>query len=214
MDKVFQLISNWLESDSKNLKTTLDIPFKECYVLFNILSFIPNIKECGVCYQKEKRTKCSSCEFVLCIVCAPKLRRAICPHCQRENTYPPEFNMRHQRRRTHRRSPYVFHAWSDNPFGPILLENSRSNRTYVPSTSTCRRCGRFNYDTNICPCYYNPWEIPRDRFIWSWRESRATNRCVCSLRDTLNYTCPYGDTCRWIHGGYLPMLTNIEEEDQ
>ena len=87
MDKVIQLITNWLESDSNNLKTTLYIPFKECYVLFNILSFIPDLKECGVCYQKEERRKCSSCEFILCILCAPKLRRPICPHCQSNRSF-------------------------------------------------------------------------------------------------------------------------------
>jgi hypothetical protein len=34
---------------------------------------------------------------------------------------------------------------------------------------------------------------------------------VCTLRDTLTYRCPYGDTCRWIHGGYLPLLTDVTE---
>ena len=263
-----QILINWLGSD--NIHFNQRAVFNQPVLLITyILNFLP-MDSCGVCYRDGFRKKCQECVFVLCRECAGRLRNEVCPHCQRENMFPgfivPETINFRRRRRRRRRNAVLFNNWTDNPFGPILLNippppplplpvispivfpppppppglpfgppsyppASRSTcivagvTLYCPPRlplllqNPCIRCGRAQ-TTSVCNCYYSPWIINpgRHRSIWAWRESRGSslpllamnpNRCVCALRNTLHYRCPYGRGCYWAHN--LPSAEELNE---
>ena len=135
MAKVIQLLSDWLASDQSDLQKPLVLPTlkQDSYMIWNILSFIQDVQYCGVCYLRELyRIKCKKCEFVLCKKCAPKLQRNTCPHCQRKKMFPEEYNIGFkisETWRSRRRNAYNFGAWTDNPFGPVLLQLRERNNT-------------------------------------------------------------------------------------
>ena len=272
-----QLLTNWLGSD--NIHFSEKAVFNQPVLLITyILNFLP-MDSCGVCYRDNFRKKCRECVFVLCRECAGRLRNEVCPHCQRENMFPgfivPETINFRRRSRRRRRNAVLFNNWTDNPFGPILLDIPPPPPPRLPLPvispivlppppplplppppsyppppppltppptpltppppiltpppppslpllleNPCIRCGRAQ-TTSICDCYYSPWIINpgRHRSIWAWRESRSSlqlpllamhpNRCVCALRNTLNYVCPYGRGCYWAHN--LPSVEELND---
>lgn len=269
-NEMTQLLSNWLGSD--NIHFSEKAVFNQPVLLATyILNFLA-MDSCGVCYRDNFRKKCRECVFVLCRECAGRLRNELCPHCQRENMFPgfiiPESSNFTRRWRRRRRNAVLFNNWTDNPFGPILLDIPPppplpaispivlpppppplglpfGPPSYPPPPppltpppllltpppppqppppllleNPCIRCGRAQ-TSSICDCYYSPWIINpgRHRSIWAWRESRSSlqlpllamhpNRCVCALRDTLNYRCPYGRGCYWAHN--LPSVEELND---
>ena len=130
-------------------------------VIWTILSFLPALVSCGVCYLYEKRRyKCLECVFVLCNTCAPKLRHAKCPHCQRANTFPKLALSKPQSesRRSRRRSVYVYDPeWADDPFGHVFTEDGLPllRTSMARFVSPCPRCGLF-----VCGCTPLPPLLP------------------------------------------------------
>ena len=273
MNEITQLLTNWLGSD--NIHFSERAVFNQPVLLATyILNFLP-MDSCGVCYRDNFRKKCRECVFVLCRECAGRLRNEVCPHCQREDMFPgfivPETINFRRRSRRRRRNAVLFNNWTDNPFGPILLNIPPpppplplpaispivlppppppglpfGPPSYPPPPppltppppiftppppsfpppprlpllqNPCIRCGRAQ-TTSVCDCYYSPWIINpgRHRSIWAWRESRSSqlpllamhpNRCICALRNTLNYRCPYGRGCYWAHN--LPSVEELND---
>ena len=269
MNEITQLLSNWIGLDCIHFNETA-VFNQPVLIIDYILNFLP-MDSCGVCYRDNFRKKCRECVFVLCRECAGRLRSEICPHCQRENMFPgfivPETINFRRRSRRRRRNAVLFNNWTDNPFGPILLNIPPPPpplplpRLPLPAISPivlppppppplglpfeppsyppppppiltppppslplllqnpCIRCGRAQ-TISVCDCYYSPWIINpgRHRSIWAWRESRSSqlpllamhpNRCVCALRNTLNYRCPYGRGCYWAHN--LPSIEELND---
>ena len=275
MNEITQLLINWLGSD--NIHFSERAVFNQPVLLATyILNFLP-MDSCGVCYRDNFRKKCRECVFVLCRECAGRLRNEVCPHCQREDMFPgfivPETINFRRRSRRRRRNAVLFNNWTDNPFGPILLNIPPpppplplpaispivlpppppplglpfGPPSYPPPPppltppppiftppppsfpppprlplllqNPCIRCGRAQ-TISVCDCYYSPWIINpgRHRSIWAWRESRSSqlpllamhpDRCVCALRNTLNYRCPYGRGCYWAHN--LPSVEELND---
>ena len=124
MNEITQLLTNWLGSDNIHFNETA--AFNQPVLLATyILNFLP-MDSCGVCYRDNFRKKCRECVFVLCRECAGRLRNELCPHCQRENMFPgfiiPASSNFTRRWRRRRRNAVLFNNWTDNPFGPILLD--------------------------------------------------------------------------------------------
>ena len=139
---------------------------------------------CNVCYNNNSREKCKICNFILCKDCARRMRDNKCPQCRRTNMYSYIFtNM-------------IVHTnqWTDNPFGLIEYPN-----TTAPTPIDMYRCQRCLQD--MCVCYNRISESFRTRVIWNWRRVyiHENRNCVCNLRDTFNYICPYGENCRLLH---------------
>jgi hypothetical protein len=135
---------------------------------------------CNVCYQNNKREKCRICNFILCSRCAGRMRDNKCPQCRRTNMYSYIFTNMIVRT----------NQWTDNPFGVIDYPN-----TLAPQPIDMYRCQRCLQD--VCTCYNRFSEPFRSRVIWNWMRVyvHENRNCVCPLRHTTNYVCPYGENC-------------------
>ena len=210
---------NNIQPDQRELRrSTLR---QECYVLWNILSFLrPELEPCGVCYGSNKRYKCKECVFILCETCGPRLKSNKCPHCARKNMFP---KLEIPSDGSHDDNPFIspitpllplrerlLRPWNDNPFGPAVIYNPiyRRNPSFPISGGNCSFCGRdmTSLGETVCQCFI-PGNTETSRRVRPRRSLttelitwRNTANCVCTLRNVVGYRCPYGMNCQWIHG--------------